>query len=240
MAWHSFLLLATAILAVVCSAVSGCSPSDRAALLAFRKALSEPYLGLFNSWTGSNCCLDWYGISCDATTGRVTDINLRGESEDPIFEKAGRSGYMTGKLSEAICGIDTLTTLVVADWKDIAGEIHACVTALPSLRILDLIGNKLFGEIPVNVDKLSHLTVLDLADNTLNGKIPTFITRLGSLKHLDLNNNQLCSEIPEDFGNLAMLSRMLLNRNQLTGMPLRESYGEYVCLREGERAGVRG
>ncbi|KAG4919278.1 hypothetical protein JHK85_057559 [Glycine max] len=159
-----------------------------------------------------HCYLNWYGISCDAT-----DINLCGESEDPIFEKARRSGYMTGKLSPVICGINTLTTLVVADWKDIAGEIPACVTALPSLRILDLIGNKLFGEIPVNVDKLSHLTVLDLADNTLNGKIPTSITRLGSLKHVDLNNNQLCSEIPKDFGNLAMLSRMLLNRNQLTG-----------------------
>ncbi|KAG4988844.1 hypothetical protein JHK82_031180 [Glycine max] len=91
------------------------SPSDRAALLAFRKALNEPYLGLFNSWTGSNCYLNWYDISCDTTTGCVTDNNLRGESEDPIFEKAGCSGYMIEKLSPAICGIDTLTTLVIAD-----------------------------------------------------------------------------------------------------------------------------
>ncbi|KAH1225192.1 DNA damage-repair/toleration protein [Glycine max] len=86
MACHSFLLLATAIPAIVCSVVSG-----------------------------SNCYLNWYGISCDTTTGCVTDNNLRGESEDPIFEKAGCSGYMIEKLSPAIYGIDTLTTLVIAD-----------------------------------------------------------------------------------------------------------------------------
>ncbi|KAG4958478.1 DNA-damage-repair/toleration protein DRT100 [Glycine soja] len=150
---------------------------------------------------------------CDTTTGRVTDINLRGESEDPIFKKAGRSGYVTGKLSPAICGIDTLTTLVVADWKDIAKEIPACITALPSHRILDLIGNKLSGEIPADVSKFSCLTVLNLTDNALSDKIPTSITWLGSLKHLNLNNNQLCGEILKDFGNLVMLSRMLLTRN---------------------------
>ncbi|KAG5053478.1 hypothetical protein JHK87_005676 [Glycine soja] len=83
----------------------------------------KPYFDLFNLWTGSNYCLNWYGISCNATIDRVTDINLHGESEDPIFEKVGRFGYMTGKLSPAICGIDTVTTLVVVDWKDIAGEI---------------------------------------------------------------------------------------------------------------------
>ncbi|KAG5064804.1 hypothetical protein JHK85_005987 [Glycine max] len=87
------------------------------------QALNEPYFDLFNLWTGSNYCLNWYGISCNATIDRVTDINLHGESEDPIFEKVGRFGYMTGKLSPAICGIDTVTTLVVVDWKDIAGEI---------------------------------------------------------------------------------------------------------------------
>ncbi|KAH1148040.1 hypothetical protein GYH30_042946 [Glycine max] len=158
---------------------------------------------------GSNCCLNWYGISCNATTGRVSDINLHGESEDPIFEKVGRSGYMNGKFSPAICDVDTLTTLVLS------------------------------GEIPADVDKLSCLTVLNLADNALSGKIPASITRLGSLKHLDLINNQFYGEIPEDFGNLAMLSRMLLSRNQLICTSLRESYGEYVWLREGERAGVR-
>jgi len=134
---------------------------------------------------------------------------------------------------------DTLTTLIIADWKDIAGEIPTCVTALPSLRLLDLINNKLSIEILADVGKLSRLTVPKLANNALSGKIPASITRLGSLKHLDLNNNQLCGEIPKDFGNLAMLSCMLLSRNQLNGTPLRESYGEYVWLREGEKAGVR-
>ncbi|KAL2330841.1 hypothetical protein Fmac_018422 [Flemingia macrophylla] len=219
MASHSLFILATAIiLSAAFTAARGCKPSDRASLLAFRKALNEPYLGLFNSWSGANCCSgSWHGISCDATTGRVTDVNLRGESEDPIFVKSGRSGYMTGKLSPAICSIDTLTTLIVADWKAISGDIPPCLTALSSLRILDLIGNKLSGEIPADVGKLTRLTVLNLADNALTGKIPPSITHLSSLKHLDLSNNRLSGDIPENFGSLAMLSRALLSRNQLTG-----------------------
>ncbi|GMP53039.1 hypothetical protein CsSME_00018637 [Camellia sinensis var. sinensis] len=33
---------------------------------------------------------------------RVADINLRGESEDPIYEKAHRNGFMTGYISPSI------------------------------------------------------------------------------------------------------------------------------------------
>lgn len=38
---------------VVVSGAISCPPSDRDALLAFRSALSEPYLGIFSSWTGT-------------------------------------------------------------------------------------------------------------------------------------------------------------------------------------------
>ncbi|XP_025614995.2 uncharacterized protein [Arachis hypogaea] len=235
---HPLLLIATVILAPAIITVNGCSPSDKASLLAFKAALSEPYLGIFKTWSGDNCCLNWYGVSCDATAGRVSDINLRGESEDPIFEKAGRSGYMTGKISPEICKLDHLTTLVVADWKAISGEIPPCITSLSNLRILDLIGNRISGEIPADIGKLQRLTVLNLADNTISGKIPASIVNLASLKHLDLSNNQLTGQIPNDIGKLAMMSRALMSRNQLTG-PIPSSIASIYRLADLDLSGNR-
>ncbi|KAJ6896040.1 DNA damage-repair/toleration protein [Populus alba x Populus x berolinensis] len=214
----SALLTTLALLfTLIYTVTSSCTPSDLAALLAFKSSLKEPYLGIFNTWSGTNCCSNWYGISCDPTTGRVADINLRGESEDPIFEKAGRSGYMTGSINPSICKLDRLSTLILADWKGVSGEIPGCVASLSNLRILDLIGNQISGKIPANIGNLQRLTVLNLADNRLTGEIPASLTALANMKHLDLSSNKLTGQLPADFGNLKMLSRALLSKNQLSG-----------------------
>ncbi|GJU58396.1 DNA damage-repair/toleration protein DRT100-like protein [Tanacetum coccineum] len=207
------LLLLTATVSL--TAVNSCTPSDREALLSFKSGLTEPYIGIFNSWTGDNCCSNWAGVTCDPTDGRVNDIILRGESE--ALEKTGRSGYMTGSISPSLCKLDRLTTLIIADWKTISGEIPACLTTLPHLRILDLIGNQLTGSLPSDIGKLTKLTVLNVADNRLTGPVPSSIVDLSSLMHLDLSNNKLSGELPKDIGKLKMMSRALINRNGLTG-----------------------
>lgn len=194
----------------------GCSSDDRATLLEFRSSLSESNHGIFKTWTAGRDCSAWYGVSCDPATGRVAGIDLRGESEDPIF--AGGSGHMTGTISPAVCRLRGLTSLVVADWKGISGPIPSCIpTSLPDLRILDLVGNSLTGEIPADVGKLSRLRVLNLADNQIAGEFPASVAGMRDLKHLDLSDNQLSGEIPADIGSMQMLSRVLLARNQLSG-----------------------
>ncbi|KAL8247347.1 hypothetical protein R6Q59_008563 [Mikania micrantha] len=219
-------LFITAVFILVAgTAVNGCPLSDRAALLAFKAALHEPYLGIFKSWTGHDCCHKWYGISCDPTTKRVADINLRGESEDPIFQKAHRTGYMNGSISPAICKLTRLSSVIIADWKGISGVIPKCITSLPFLRILDLIGNQISGEIPFDIGKLSRLTVLNVADNRITGRMPRSIANLSSLMHLDLRNNLISGTIPQNFGKLRMLSRALLSGNRIYGpIPYTISY----------------
>jgi len=210
-------LLATLTIFISTCTVRSCPPSDRAALLAFKAALHEPYLGIFNSWAGTDCCHNWYGVSCDMEIKRVADINLRGESEDPIFQKAGRFGYMTGSISPSICKLKRLSSLTIADWKGISGPIPACITSLPFLRILDLIGNRLSGQIPEDIGRLHRLTVLNIADNLVTSRIPRSLTNLSSLMHLDLRNNRIWGSLPRDFGRLRMLSRALLSRNYISG-----------------------
>lgn len=212
-----FHTLSAIILLCLACASNACLPADRAALLDFKAALHEPYLGIFNSWKGSECCRSWYGVSCDPETHQVADINLRGESEDPIFEKANRTGYMTGSISPAICHLTRLSSLTIADWKGISGPIPPCISSLPFLRILDLIGNKLTGEIPADIGRLSRLTVLNVADNQISGTIPRSLANLSSLMHLDIRGNQISGTIPRTFGKLRMLSRALLSKNKLNG-----------------------
>ncbi|GJN15790.1 hypothetical protein PR202_gb02731 [Eleusine coracana subsp. coracana] len=219
------LLLALAALLITAPSThaSSCSAADRDALLSIRAALSDDaHLGVFSTWTANtDCCANWYGVACDPTTGRVGYLSLRGEAEDAVMAPAGRptSGVMSGYVSDAVCHLDRLSMLVLADWKRITGPVPTCIpTSLPSLRVLELPGNSLTGDIPAAIGTLSRLTVLNLADNHLTGSIPASITSLGSsLKHLDLANNRLTGRVPTDFGNLAMLSRALLGRNRLSG-----------------------
>ncbi|CAO2169595.1 unnamed protein product [Urochloa humidicola] len=214
------LALAATLSMLILPAASACSASDRDALLSIRAALSESHLGVFSTWTATDCCSGWYGVACDPTDGRVAELSLRGEAEDAVMAPAGRpaSGIMFGYISDAVCRLGRLTTLVLADWKQITGPIPSCVaTDLPSLRILELPGNRLTGEIPSSIGTLSRLAVLNLADNQLTGAIPASITSLSSLKHLDLANNQLTGRVPSDIGKLSMLSRALLGKNRLSG-----------------------
>ncbi|KAJ6825893.1 putative DNA-damage-repair/toleration protein DRT100 [Iris pallida] len=218
-----FLLLLLLSATSSSSSGSSCSPSDRAALLSVRSSLVDPYLSLFSSWNSSNpdCCRSWYGVACDPSTGRVVDLSLRGESTDPILTRFGRSsgGLMSGSLSPSLCALSSLTSLVIADWKQISGPIPSCLpSSLRSLRHLDLVGNRLTGPIPPDVGAMSSLRVLNLADNLLTGPIPSSLSaRLLDLRHLDLSNNRLTGPLPWDLGSLRMLSRALLSRNQLSG-----------------------
>ncbi|ONK66550.1 uncharacterized protein A4U43_C06F9360, partial [Asparagus officinalis] len=88
--------------------------------------------------------------SCDPSTGRVADISLRGESPDPIL---ARSGLMTGSLSPALCRLDRLDSLILADWKQVSGPIPSCISSLSFLRHLDLVGNQISGQIPCTLPR---------------------------------------------------------------------------------------
>ncbi|KAJ1412393.1 Leucine-rich repeat [Sesbania bispinosa] len=227
------------LLAVSTAVVHSCPPSDRAALLAFKEALHEPKFGIFNSWTGADCCHKWYGVSCDRETGRVADINLRGEAEEPIFERAHRTGYMTGYISPAICKLARLSSITVADWKGISGEIPRCITSLPFLRIIDLIGNRISGTIPYDIGRLHRLTVLNVADNAISGRIPPslasnaepglaereFVKRADpglNFPYLPSRGSGSISQPgfrahTESLGKMAVLSTLNLDMNKLTG-----------------------
>ncbi|KAL8241420.1 hypothetical protein R6Q59_014774 [Mikania micrantha] len=100
------LLITAVVVLVVSTGVNGCPPADREALLAFKAALHESYLGIFNNWTGADCCQYWYGVICDPETKRVADISLRGEFNGPFIQISRLTRYMNGSISPAICKLE--------------------------------------------------------------------------------------------------------------------------------------
>ncbi|XP_022152588.1 DNA damage-repair/toleration protein DRT100-like [Momordica charantia] len=152
------MLLRILLVVYLLAAVDACSPSERAALLAFRAALKEPYLGIFKSWAGNNCCAGWYGVSCDPTH-KVTDISLRGHSEDPIL--AGRTGFMAGSL-----GVVNLSR------NALEGQIPDVFSANSYFTEFDVSFNDLKGPIPKSLSSAQYIGLVDFSHNHLCGAIP--------------------------------------------------------------------
>ncbi|WVZ02954.1 hypothetical protein V8G54_023760 [Vigna mungo] len=197
-----FTQLTLLLLLAFSSAVRSCSPSDLAALLHFKSALHESRNGIFNSWTGTDCCGNWLGVSCDRDSRRVAEISLRAGPVYTTFEKPYRPDYMSGYISPEICKLTHLSTLIISDWQGISGEIPR---------------NRISGTLPADIGKLRYLSLLSAADNLITGEIPATLTSLTGLTHLDLRNNKISGPIPQNMGQLQMLSRVFLSGNQITG-----------------------
>ncbi|XP_027355322.1 DNA damage-repair/toleration protein DRT100-like [Abrus precatorius] len=207
------------LMALTSSRVESCPPSEWASLMAFKAALKEPHLGIFHSWSGTNCCYHWYGITCDPTTGRVAEITLRAltVTDDHRYNRRTGTPYMSGHISPSICNLTQLSSITISDWKGISGNIPRCITTLRFLQIIDLSGNLISGKIPWDIGRLTQLTLLNLADNHISGRIPRTLVNLTNLMQLDLRNNAIEGPIPWDLGRLKRLNRALLSHNRITG-----------------------
>ncbi|KAE9593288.1 hypothetical protein Lal_00028698 [Lupinus albus] len=228
-----YAMLLLLIITLVASPVESCPPSEWAALMAFKAALTEPNFGIFNSWRGTNCCYHWYGINCDPTTRRVADITLGGltiaDHNPHVTTNRTATGYMTGYISPSICKLKQLSTLTISEWKGISGNIPRCITTLSLLQFIDLSGNIISGKVPYNIGHLTQLTVLNLADNHISGRIPRTLVNLKNLMILDLRNNAMEGPIPPDFGKLKKLNRVFLSHNRITG-PIPRSISSIYSL----------
>ncbi|CAL5211525.1 unnamed protein product [Lathyrus oleraceus] len=218
---RNILAMSLVLVALQVLSVSSCPPSEWAALMSFKASLNEPSFGIFHSWRGTNCCYNWYGISCDPTTRRVAEITLRGLTVGDNHRRYKHikttSGYMTGHISPSICNLAQLSAITISDWKGISGNIPECITTLNFLQIIDFSGNMISGKIPYNIGHLTQLMMLNLADNHISKRIPDTLVNLFNLMQLDLRNNAIEGPIPGNIGRLKKLNRALLSHNRIKG-----------------------
>ncbi|XP_012856188.1 PREDICTED: putative leucine-rich repeat receptor-like serine/threonine-protein kinase At2g24130 [Erythranthe guttata] len=178
--------------------------TDKAALLAFKKAIKlDPFSRLAN-WADSNPVCNFTHVKCGLMHHRVVEINLNDSS-------------LVGSLSPLISNLTQLRYLHLVN-NHFYGEILPELSSLRNLQKLKLGGNDFQGQIPGSLSSLSRLKLIFLNDNNLNGAIPPeFFSNCTLLKNVDFSGNRLAGKIPPEIGNCLELWNLNLYSNELTG-----------------------
>lgn len=120
-----------------------------------------------------------------------------------------QDNLLRGNLEESLLANLTRLVDLNASENQISGALPDRLVSHPSLKRIDLHGNRLSGTMPVPVDEPEpanvHLQVLHLQSNELEGSIPTQLVRLVALEDLDLSMNTLTGSIPD----LSLLPRLV-------------------------------
>ncbi|KAM7263815.1 hypothetical protein ACFE04_001498 [Oxalis oulophora] len=191
------------------SATQKCNPTDRKILLKINKDFGNPYvLSSWNTTIDRDCC-NWYCLSCDLETNRVTELFIT-------------VGDLSGPIPDSIGELQTLKLLRLHKQQNLTGPIPSALAKLKNLSRLDISWTNVSGPVPEFISDF-NLTFLDLSFNNLSGSIPSSLSKLESLNTLYLDRNKLTGTIPDSIGEFKQEIYLELSHNQLSG-PIPETF----------------
>ncbi|KAL9280774.1 putative leucine-rich repeat-containing, plant-type, leucine-rich repeat domain superfamily [Arabidopsis thaliana] len=195
-----------------------CRPEQRDALLAFKNEfeIGKPspdrckIYGIesprkTDSWGNNSDCCNWEGVTCNAKSGEVIELDLSCSSLHGRFHS-----------NSSIRNLHFLTTLDLS-FNDFKGQITSSIENLSHLTYLDLSSNHFSGQILNSIGNLSRLTYLNLFDNQFSGQAPSSICNLSHLTFLDLSYNRFFGQFPSSIGGLSHLTTLNLFVNKFSG-----------------------
>ncbi|CAN1278018.1 Receptor-like protein EIX1 [Linum perenne] len=179
-----------------------CTNSDQRSLLDFKNGLIDADDRL-SSWRGGSNCCEWWGVTCDSSTGAVISLQLHNSS-------------LGGEIRPSLLQLESLQHLDLS-FNDFSARFPSWLANLTRLSHLDLSSNRLVGKLPDWLGKLEALAELSLDNNLLQGPIPDSLGNLQNLTNLGISYNQLNGTLPDTFGKLSQLSFLDVSSNHLTG-----------------------
>jgi len=191
-----------------------CHPQDKKVLLQFKKELNNPYL--LASWDPKEDCCDWYCVSCDEQTNRISDVFLQSSVPDPD---------VSGQIPPSVGDLPYLQSLTFHHFPNLVGPIQPTIAKLTKLKSLFITNTVISGPIPDFLAQLKNLELIKLSFNSLSGSIPSSLSQLPNLGSLQLDRNKLTGPIPASFGSFKKPGPdLILSHNQLSG-PIPASLG---------------
>ncbi|XP_078176028.1 cuscuta receptor 1-like isoform X2 [Carex rostrata] len=249
------LLLLVALLVLVLvqwemSTVSGsdsvlCREEERSALVHINASMSFPIHSLDGKWEGKECCR-WERVTCDPTTGHVTQLDLGVFHEHDVFDyergillnasmflplhqlrslSLSRHGIYNCTDAAGFESWFNLTKLEMLDLSsdDLATSTVSSLTKVSSLRALYLDYNIFMeGNVPVKELSALNLEVVSLRATMFSGSLP-YLGHWSSLKALVLSENYYLSGTLTSKGlcRLKNLEELDLSSNSFSGnLPL--------------------
>ncbi|KVH75738.1 receptor-like protein 1 [Cynara cardunculus var. scolymus] len=177
------LILITILILMVCRIDGGCIEEERKVLLEIKTSLIDSNFldlnGFLLSWVddgsiGGECC-DWERVTCNTTTGHVTNLTLRNMVGLP--EQFYEDCKSIWPLNVSVfLNFKELTSLNLS-WNCLDNNIVNTglgrLSSLRKLETLDLSHNSIGNETFHLLGALTSLRVLNLGYNKLEGYLPT-------------------------------------------------------------------
>jgi hypothetical protein len=131
------------------------SPADEvAALLAIKRVLDPPGTALKDWQPGSSTACGWTGVTCDASSKRVTHIDFWDAGQNTKLKLSGQ--LPSGALLRRLPGL----VKIGFAWMGLSGTLPEDWSQLTQLEYMSAHGNKLRGEFSMETRTLPHMLVV--------------------------------------------------------------------------------
>jgi len=158
------------LLVIQASSIPRCAQSDHsvdcAALLDLYNATGQQLAG----WADGSSMCTWQGVSCDGTTGQVTELSLVGKL----------SG---GTVPDSIGDLAGLQILELSS-NNLGGTMPSSMDQLSALQYLYMNDNAFNGTLSSSIGNMTSLIVLDLKNNAFTGSLPASLGLCTTMKQM--------------------------------------------------------